>query len=78
MKRATITVPDDLMEALDAYLASLDAPPALTTVVQSALRAYLSERGYLTKPRGLRITTAERGSGLSDISTEHDREIAER
>ena len=47
MKRATMTFPDDLAEAMEKYVQAQEAPPALTTVVQAALREYLSERGYL-------------------------------
>ncbi len=43
MRRATITLPDDLEADLDAYLASRDAPPSLTSLVQAALRRYLEE-----------------------------------
>ena len=49
MKRATMTFPDDLAEAMESYLASQEAPPALTTVVQAALRHYLGERGFLSE-----------------------------
>jgi hypothetical protein len=37
MKRATMTLPDDLAKAVDRYLASQEAPPSLTTMVQAAL-----------------------------------------
>jgi hypothetical protein len=43
MRRATITLPDDLEADLDDYLASRDAPPSLTSLVQAALRRYLEE-----------------------------------
>ena len=33
-----MTLPDDLAEAVDNYLRAQEAPPALTTVVQAALR----------------------------------------
>lgn len=46
MKRATMTFPDDLAEAVDNYLQAQETPPALTTVLQAALRQYLSERGF--------------------------------
>ena len=72
MKRATVTLPDDLAEAVDNYLHAQEAPPALTTVVQAALREYLSERGFLRKRKSLRIRPAKHGSGRSDISENHD------
>ena len=42
-----MTLPDDLAQALDEYVQAQEAPPALTTVVQTALREYLRERGFL-------------------------------
>ena len=41
MKRATVTLPDDLAEAVEMYTQAQDVPPALTAVVQAALREYL-------------------------------------
>lgn len=72
MKRATITLPDDLAKAVDDYVQAQEAPPALTTVVQAALREYLSERGFLRVHRPLRIRPAKKGSGPSDVSQNHD------
>jgi len=72
MKRATITLPDDLAEATENYLRAQDAPPALTTVMQRALREYLGERGFLRMRRTLKIRPAKRGSGRSDVSQNHD------
>ncbi len=72
MKRATITLPDDLAEATDNYLQAQDAPPALTTVMQTALREFLRERGFLRVRRPLKIRPAKRGSGRSDVSQNHD------
>lgn len=76
MKRATMTLPDDLAEAMERYLTSQETPPSLTTVVQAALRQYLGERGFLRTRRRLEITPAKRGSGRSDISKDHDRYLA--
>jgi hypothetical protein len=67
MKRATVTLPDDLAEAVEDYQQAQDAPPALTAVVQAALREYLGKRGFLRVRRTLRITPAKRGSGRSDV-----------
>ena len=77
MKRATMTFPDDLAEALDKYLQAQETPPALTTVMQAALREYLRERGFLRTYRPLKITPAARGSGVADVSVNHDRYFAE-
>ena len=78
MRRASVTIPDDLAKAVDSYIDDQEAPPALTSVVQTALRQYLSQRGYL-QPRGvLQITPARSGSGRKDVSLKHDRYFAER
>jgi len=71
MKRATMTLPDDLAEAVDNYLRAQETPPALTTVVQTALREYLRERGFLRMRRPLKITP-KGNSGRSDVSQNHD------
>jgi hypothetical protein len=78
MKRATMTLPDDLAKAVEKYLASQEAPPSLTTMVQAALRQYLSERGFLRTRKTLEITPARYGSGRSDVSQQHDRYLARR
>lgn len=80
MKRATITIPDDLEEELEAFLRAQDAVPSLTSVVQAALRRYLEERRLEARefraPRGpLRITPATEGSGGDDGSVHHDRHL---
>ena len=71
MKRATMTLPDDLAEAVDEYVRSQEAPPALTTVMQTALREYLRERGFLRPYRPLKITP-KGSSDRSDVSRNHD------
>ncbi len=78
MKRATVTIPDNLEKALQSYVRDQEAPPSLTVVIQSALRQFLTLRGYL-RPRGpFQITPAKRGSGLTDVSRKHDRYLSER
>jgi hypothetical protein len=76
MKRATVTIPDDLEDAVERYCQAHEAAPALTTVVQAALRQYLSDRGYLRPSGPLRITPARKGSGRRDISQSHDKYLA--
>jgi hypothetical protein len=71
MKRATVTLPSDLAKAVDDYIQAQEAPPALTTVVQAALREYLRERGFLCAYRPLKIT-AKGNSGRTDVSQNHD------
>ncbi|MBV9072648.1 MAG: hypothetical protein JOZ10_03370 [Acidobacteria bacterium] len=78
MRRATITLPDDLAEAVAEYAGGQAAKPPLTAIVQAALRQYLAERGYLNGQRHLRITPATRSSGRRDVSLKHDRYLARR
>lgn len=66
-----MTFPDDLAEAVESYVQAQEVKPALTTVVQSALREYLRDRGFLKPYRPLRITP-KGSSGRSDISRNHD------
>jgi metal-responsive CopG/Arc/MetJ family transcriptional regulator len=56
VKRATISLQDDLAEAVDNYLQAQEVRPALTTVMQVALREYLSARGFLRVRRASRMT----------------------
>ncbi|HET9212281.1 MAG TPA: hypothetical protein VFR03_17890 [Thermoanaerobaculia bacterium] len=82
MRRATITIPDDLEADLNWYMKTLDITPSLTGVVETALRKFLREkrletRQYHPAKQRLRITPAEKGSGRHDISVEHDRYLAE-
>jgi hypothetical protein len=67
-----MTLPNDIAKAVDDYIQAQEAPPALTTVVQAALREYLRERGFMRTYRPLRISPAKKGSGRSDVSQNHD------
>ncbi len=49
MRRASITIPDELELAIERYRKDLEVSPSLASVVQAALRAYLEERGYLVE-----------------------------
>jgi len=73
MRRATITIGDDIEDTLDAYMRQQEVTPPLTAVVQTALREYLARRGFVSGPRRLRITPAKKGSGVRDASIQHDR-----
>jgi hypothetical protein len=75
MKRASVTLPDDLAKAVETYRQAQENPPVLTAVVQAALREYLRERGFLRAYRPLRLTAVGR-SGRGDISAEHDAYLA--
>lgn len=78
MKRATISIPEDLEQAVTAYISAQEAPPPLTAIVAAALREYLAERGYLPATRTLRISPARKGSGRRDVSRAHDRYLARK
>ncbi len=71
MKRATMTFPDDLAEAVDNYVRAQEIRPALTTVMQAALREFLRERGFLRTYRPLKLEPLG-NSGRSDVSVNHD------
>jgi len=71
MKRATITFPDDLEQALERFVDEQTVPVQLTAVVQ-----YLGERGYLPSRSKLRIRPAGRGSGQDDVSVSHDQYLS--
>jgi hypothetical protein len=53
MKRATVTIPNDLEKAVHSCVRAQEGPPSLTAVVQAALREYLGERGFLQSPARL-------------------------
>ena len=76
MKRATITLPDDLEQALERFVGEQAVPVQLTSVVQAAVREYLVERGYLPSTCALRIRPAKQGSGENDVSVSHDRYLS--
>lgn len=46
MRRASITIPDELEAAFERYRKDLEVSPSLASVVQVALTKYLEERGY--------------------------------
>jgi metal-responsive CopG/Arc/MetJ family transcriptional regulator len=77
MKRVTMTIPDDLADALESFVHSQEARPTLTTVVQAALRQYLGERGFLRARQNFEIRASVRGSGASNVSKEHDRYLVQ-
>ena len=76
MKRATVTISDELEASLDAYMGQQEVSPSLTAVVQTALREYLARRGFDQSTRRFRITPARKGSGSRDVSIRHDRYLA--
>ena len=46
MRRATVTIPEDLEGALESYRRDLELPSSLASVMQAALKEYLDQRGY--------------------------------
>ena len=82
MKRATITIPDDLEAELDAFMKEQATPPTLTNVVQAALRSFLEEqkwkeRSFKPAKKNLQLPIFEKGSGKKDLSANHDKYFQE-
>ena len=76
MKRATVTISDEIEANLAAYIRQQEVSPPLTAIMQAALREFLSRRGFAAGTRKLRITPAKKGSGAKDVSVDHDRYLA--
>ena len=76
MRRATITIGDEIEVQLESWMRQQDAAPSLTTVVQAALKEFLALRGFGSVPRKLHITPSGKGSGSLDVSIAHDRHLA--
>lgn len=82
MKRATITLPDELNGRLNAYLEAQPVPPSLTKIMQTALEQFLqqqerqrelTQRGYKPPSKWpVTFPVDEQGSGKADISINHD------
>ena len=47
MRRATVTIPDDLEKVLESYRRDAEFSPSLAALMQAALREYLRQRGYV-------------------------------
>lgn len=64
MRRATVTISDELEKALDSYRKDLEFPPSLAAVMQAALKEYLGGRGYaaLGEPEASRRPTVYEGA----------------
>ncbi|MEA2514952.1 MAG: hypothetical protein QOJ59_4441 [Thermomicrobiales bacterium] len=77
MKPTVIEFPDDLVEGLRRYACGEDPHRDVATVAQQAIRQFLASHGLLVLLPGLRITAAERGSGRSNLSLNHDRYFTE-
>ena len=79
MKRTTISLPDELVEAIEHYRNEQGARLPVSAMIQAAVREYLARRGYSsdTENVAFSITPAGHGSGARDVSAEHDRYFAE-
>jgi hypothetical protein len=76
MRRATITIGDEIEAQFDAWMRLQDAAPPLTAVVQTALKVFLAQRGFAAPSGRLRITPSRKGNGSYDVSVAHDRFLA--
>lgn len=82
MKRATITIPDELEDDLDQYMSRHNPAPSFTALVQAALREFLRQdelaiRGFGPPKGRFEIPPAPAHDGPTDVSREHDRYLAE-
>jgi len=77
MTQTTVSIPEDLDEALAAYGRDRGLGTDLDAAVAAALRDALTDRGYLLPFRPFRVTTLHRTSGPTDVSQDHDRYVAE-
>jgi predicted nucleotidyltransferase len=69
MRRATITVPEQLDRALEEFIATQPARPSLTSVVEAALEAYLVGAPAATTSR--LVTVARHRPQLVEIARSH-------
>ena len=76
MRRATVTINDEIEANLAAYIRQQEVTPPLTAIVHAALQEFLSRRGFAPGARKLRITPAKKGSAAKDVSIDHDRYLA--
>ena len=83
MRQVTITLPDDLDDAFEAFRRDQVSQPDLAELAEAALREYLAGRGYLLSGRPLppyrpfRITPLPPDDGPTDMSVNHDRYLAD-
>ncbi len=72
MRRATVTIPEELERAMESYRGDLDFPPSLAKLMQAALAEYLSQRGYdaggSSSSRPTMMENAPRNKGTKMIS----------
>lgn len=83
MRRATITLTDEIEERLERFLSDREPRPSLAAVLQAALTNYLDHEAWQARSfrpaRGaLRVSSAREGSGHEDTSLQHDTVMAAR
>jgi hypothetical protein len=76
LRRATLTISDEIEANLNAYIREREGSSTLAAIVQAALREFLARRGFAVGARKLRVIPAKKGSGAKDVSVDHDRYLA--
>jgi predicted nucleotidyltransferase len=71
MRRATITIPDDLAEKVDAYSERQPAGPSLTALVQAALRRFLAEPEGSSHQRPVVLRVLSNRAAIKDAAARH-------
>lgn len=61
MKRATVTIPEDLDHALERYIDEQSFAVQRTSLIRAALREFLRTRGYVAPSAPLRIRPSRPG-----------------
>lgn len=77
MRRVTVSLDDDLEDAVVRFQRDQDVPPTLNAMAQVAMRDFLASRGYLRSKKRFYIAPMVPGSGFTDTSINHDH-ITER
>lgn len=77
VKRTTVTLTNELEEALEAYREAQEVDLSTTAITQAALREFLSQRGFLRTRRTFWLTPSEHGSGDPHASRNHNHSVAE-
>jgi predicted nucleotidyltransferase len=71
MRRATVTIPDDLAEKVDAYSERQPAGPSLTALVQAALRRFLAEPEGSSHQRPVVLRVLSNRAAIKDAAARH-------
>jgi predicted nucleotidyltransferase len=71
MRRATVTIPDDLARQVDAFSSRQPASPSLTTLVQAALRRFLAEPDGSSSETPVIIRVLSRRAAIKDAAARH-------